>query len=424
MDQPGTAKPVQVITLGCRLNAYESEVMRGHAQDFQHPHTIIINTCAVTGEAERQSRQTVRRARKDNPDAHIIVTGCSVQINPDVYTQMPEVNQVIGNGHKMEATSFDPLNAPRVLMNDIMEIKETAHHLVTDMEGHARAFIQIQNGCDHRCTFCTIPFGRGNNRSVPMGEIFHQVAHLVENGCQEIVLTGVDITGYGGDLPGTPTLSQMTKRLLAQNPSLKRLRLSSLDPAELDETFFELVQNEPRLLPHFHISLQAGADLILKRMKRRHLRHHIIEFCEKVRQLRPDAVFGADVIVGFPTETDAMFQDTLDLIEQCNITFVHVFPYSKRQGTPAARMPQVKGDVIKERATRLRTLGDHLKRTFLQNQVGKEFEVVIEASNRGHTPHFAPCQIDGDTGPLLGTIQKVKIKGATDNVLLAQLLKL
>lgn len=418
------------MTLGCRLNTYESEVMRDHAKANGLEKTIIINTCAVTNEAERSSRQSIRKARKANPEARIIVTGCSVQINPDIYREMPEVDLVLGNQEKMLKSSFDPANFKsdkKVHVTDIMEIKETAHHLISGFEDQARAFIQIQNGCDHRCTFCTIPFGRGNNRSVPMGEITTQIQNLVKNGCQEVVFTGVDITGYGGDLPGTPTLGQMTKRVLAQVPELKRLRLSSVDPVEIDEDLFKLIANEPRLMPHMHISLQAGDDMILKRMKRRHLRHDAIEFCNKVRELRPDTVFGADIIAGFPTETEAMFQNTLDLVRDCNLTYLHIFPYSARQGTPAARMPQIAMNIRKERAAQLRKAGEQQQAAFFKSRVGTTASVLIEADGKGHTEHFAPITVYDDQHQVLSNdyvsrVVDVKVTESTDRGLIGTIL--
>ncbi len=348
---------MKVITFGCRLNTYESEVMKDHARKAGLDNAIIINTCAVTSEAERQARQTIRRARRENPDAKIIVTGCAAQVHPESFSSMPEVNQVIGNDLKLKAETWNPLLTERVRVNDIMEVKETASHMIAGFDHHARAFVQVQNGCDHRCTFCIIPYGRGNSRSVAMGEIVDQVRKLVESGYQEIVLTGVDITSYGPDLPGQPTLGQMVRRLLALVPDIKRLRLSSLDPVEIDEDLWRLIGEEPRMMPHLHLSMQAGDDMVLKRMKRRHLRQDLFDVCKRARQLRPDMVFGADIIAGFPTETDEMFENTLNAVKECDVTFLHVFPYSPRKGTPAARMPQVDGVVRKKRAKILRDLG-------------------------------------------------------------------
>lgn len=367
---------IKVVTFGCRLNTYESEVMKNLANDAGLKDAILVNTCAVTKEAERQARQSIRKLKRDNPNAKIIVTGCSAQINPTQYSDMEEVDRVLGNEEKMRLESYQ--NHERILVNDIMAVKETATHLISGFEGKVRAFVQIQNGCNHRCTFCTIPFGRGNSRSVPLGEIVTQIKILLQNGYKEIVLTGVDITDYGGDLPAKPTLGQTLKRLFILVPELMRLRLSSLDPVEVDEDLWDLIAHEKRLMPHLHLSLQAGDDLILKRMKRRHLRHDVVDFCKRARSLRPDAVFGADIIAGFPTENDTMFHNTLNIVEECDLTHLHVFPYSKRPGTPAARMPQVQGNVIKERAARLRHAGQRTLQRYLQAQIGKTHDVLIE----------------------------------------------
>src|SRR4051794_2460406 len=348
----------KLITLGCRLNTFESEVMRGHAAAAGLSDAIIVNTCAVTAEAERQARQAIRKARRENPQAKIIVTGCAAQIAPEKYAALPEVDHVLGNSEKLEAASFqriaDGSANDRIAVSDIMLVKETAAHLISGFAERSRAFVEIQQGCDHRCTFCIIPFGRGNNRSVPVGEVVARVRKLVDNGFREIVLTGVDITGYGSDLPGTPQLGQLVRRILALVPELERLRLSSLDVIEVDDELLRLIGEEPRLMPHLHLSLQAGDDMILKRMKRRHLRGDAIRFSEQVRRLRPDVVLGADLIAGFPTEDEAMFRNSLALVEECGLTFLHVFPFSARHGTPAAKMPQVPGDVRRERAGRLR----------------------------------------------------------------------
>ena len=385
---------VKVITFGCRLNTYESEVMKDHAKKAGLDNAIIINTCAVTSEAERQARQTIRRARRENPDAKIIVTGCAAQVNPQSFSEMPEVNQVIGNDLKLKAETWNPLLTERVRVNDIMQVKETANHMIAGFDHHARAFVQVQNGCDHRCTFCIIPYGRGNSRSVAMGEIVDQVRKLVEGGYQEIVLTGVDITSYGPDLPGQPTLGQMVRRLLALVPNIKRLRLSSLDPVEIDEDLWKLIGEEPRMMPHLHLSMQAGDDMILKRMKRRHLRQDLFDVCKRARQLRPDMVFGADIIAGFPTETDEMFENTLNAVKECDVTFLHVFPYSPRKGTPAARMPQVNGIVRKERAKILRELGSQQVRKHLSELVGKTLPVLVERNNKSRTEYFSEVMLD------------------------------
>ncbi|RZI47160.1 tRNA (N(6)-L-threonylcarbamoyladenosine(37)-C(2))-methylthiotransferase MtaB [Candidatus Finniella inopinata] len=393
----------QVITFGCRLNTYESEAIKDLSHQAGLSGAILINTCAVTAEAERQARQTIRKLRRENPDAKIIVTGCGAQMNPKQYADMPEVTSVIGNQEKMQLETYQKLVNPdqhaRVLVNDIMSVRETASHLVSGFEGKARAFVQVQNGCDHRCTFCTIPFGRGNSRSVPLGEIVDQVRLLVESGYQEIVFTGVDITAYGGDLPGTPTLGQAIRRLLALVPDLKRLRLSSLDPVEIDEDLWRLIGEEPRLMPHLHLSLQAGDDLILKRMKRRHLRQDAIGFCKRARDLRPDVAFGADLIAGFPTETDEMFENSLRIVDECDLSFLHVFPYSPRPGTPASRMPQVPKSLIKLRAAMLRQKGDDALQKLFDHWVGKTAVVLVESVDQkqgsmiGKTDHFIPVRI-------------------------------
>lgn len=410
-----------VVTFGCRLNAYESEVIREKALKAGLQNAVVFNTCAVTAEAERQARQAIRKYRRDYPDRKIIVTGCAAQINPDSFAQMAEVDQVLGNTEKLEEKYFDPhLDHARILVNDIMAVRETAEHLIAGFDGRSRAFIQVQNGCDHRCTFCTIPYGRGNNRSVPLGVIVDQVRLLLSKGFQEIVLTGVDITAYGEDLPGKPTLGQIVKRLLAQVPELPRLRLSSLDPVEVDADLFHVFATNPRLMPHFHLSLQAGDNMILKRMKRRHLRQDAIDICHKFRAIRPDVTFGADIIAGFPTETEEMFQNTLRIVEECDLTFLHVFPYSPREGTPAARMPQVKGDIIKERASRLRSLGQQSLDKALTRFVGQEVSVLLETETQGHSEHFLKVQL---TKPAVaGSIIQARIFGIKDNALQAEAL--
>jgi threonylcarbamoyladenosine tRNA methylthiotransferase MtaB len=384
----------KIITFGCRLNTYESEIMRKFL-DNTAEEVIVFNTCAVTAEAERQARQAIRKARRENPNVKIIVTGCSAQVSPDTYMQMSEVDRVLGNDDKLKADNFrfDTFNTEKAIVNDIMSVKETAGHLISNFQGKSRAFIQIQNGCDHRCTFCIIPFGRGNSRSVPVGDIVNQCRILVENGYQEIVLTGVDITAYGADLPGQPKLGEMVRRLLKLVPDIKRLRISSIDSVEVDEELLKLVESEHRLMPHFHLSLQAGDNLILKRMKRRHLREDAIRMCDEFRKCRSDVVFGADLIAGFPTETDEMFQNTLKIIDECNLTYLHVFPYSKRPDTPAARMPQVSSEVIKERAKQLREIGKQREAAFLKSQIGTKASVLVESDNLGRTEHFSPVDL-------------------------------
>ena len=408
-----------ILTFGCRLNAFESEVMRGHAAATGLEDAVIVNSCAVTAEAERQVRQSIRRARRENPHARIIVTGCAAQINPDKYAAMEEVDRVIGNEEKLRADIWSGLgDTPRVSVNDIMTVRETAPHLISGFEGRARAFVEIQQGCDHRCTFCIIPFGRGNNRSVPIGVIVDQVRTLVDQGYREIVLTGVDITDYGLDLPGRPRLGDMIKRLLALVPDLPRLRLSSVDPAEIDDTLFGLIAEEPRLMPHFHISVQSGDDLILKRMKRRHCRADIERFVDRVRALRPDAAFGADIIAGFPTETEDALANSVSLVERCGLTWLHVFPYSERPGTPAAKMPQLPGDVRKARAAELRAAGAAQVQRFLDAQIGSVADVLVEKDAAGRTPQFANVRIDGAAAD--GVIVPARIVARDNDTLIAQ----
>ena len=404
-----TLKEPEIITFGCRLNAYESEVMRGHAAGLGD--TVIVNTCAVTAEAERQARQAIRRARRERPEARIIVTGCAAQIDPKAYARMTEVDRVIGNEEKLAPESFLPERTERVAVADIMAVKETAGHLIEGFAARTRAFVQVQQGCDHRCTFCIIPYGRGNSRSVPIGEVVRQVRSLVEHGVAEVVLSGVDITDYGKDLPGRPSLGQMMRRLFAQVPELPRLRLSSVDPIEIDEDVLRLLAEEPRFLPHLHLSLQAGDDLILKRMKRRHLRADAERLCERARTLRPDVVFGADLIAGFPTEDAGMFENTLAAVEDFGLTYLHVFPYSPRPGTPAARMPQVRGPERKERAQRLRAAGDAALQRFLESRVGTSAQVLVEKQGFGHSEHFAPVTLAGGT---VGKIVEARITGTAE----------
>ncbi len=385
---------LKIITFGCRLNTYESEVMKTHAKEAGLENAVIVNTCAVTGEAERQARQAIRRAKRENPSAKIIVTGCAAQVHTESFAAMDEVDQVIGNDIKLKAEAWNPALTERVRVNDIMQVRDTASHMIAGFDHHARAFVQVQNGCDHRCTFCIIPYGRGNSRSVAMGEIVEQVRKLSQSGYNEIVLTGVDITSYGADLPGQPSLGQMVRRLLGLVPEIKRLRMSSLDPVEIDDDLWRLIAEDQRMMPHLHLSMQAGDDMILKRMKRRHLRKDLYEVCEKARNLRPDIVFGADIIAGFPTETDEMFQNTYNALKDCNVTFLHVFPYSARIGTPAARMPQVKGDVRKERARLLRELGAEHVKNHLSGLIGKTLPVLAERNKVSRTEYFSEVRLD------------------------------
>ncbi len=415
-----STKEPELVTFGCRLNTYESEVMRAHAKQAGLEDAIIFNTCAVTKEAERQARQAIRRARRDNPNAKIIVTGCSAQINPEMYAEMPEVTRIIGNDLKLKPETWGAPGEEKVLVNDIMSVTETASHLIDGVEGHARAFIQVQNGCDHRCTFCIIPYGRGNSRSVAIGEIAAQVRKLVEAGYNEIVMTGVDVTSYGADLPGKPSLGQMIRRVLALVPELPRLRLSSLDPVEIDDDLWRLIAEEPRLMPHLHLSLQAGDDMILKRMKRRHLRADVIAMCSRARSYRPDMAFGADIIAGFPTETDAMFDNTLKIVDECDLTFLHVFPYSERDGTPAAKMPQVAPILRKERAALLREKGEKQVQNFLKCHVKKERQVIVESDKIGRTEHFAQVLLDGAYSP--GSLLRVKTLAVENDYLTGEVL--
>lgn len=390
-------KGTEIITFGCRLNTYESEVMKDHAAQAGLDGAIIFNTCAVTNEAVRQARQAIRKARRENPDARIIVTGCAAQIAPDDFSKMSEVDLVLGNAEKMQAESWTPAFAlhtnERVRVNDIMSITETAGHLVQGLEGRARAFVQVQNGCDHRCTFCIIPYGRGNSRSVPAGEVVNQIRVLVENGYREVVLTGVDITSYGSDLPGHPSLGNLANRILKLVPDLQRLRISSIDSIEADDALMRLIADEERLMPHLHLSLQSGDNMILKRMKRRHSREDSIRFCEEARRLRPDIAFGADFIAGFPTETDEMFENTLRLADECGLTWLHVFPYSPRPGTPAARMPQLDRGLIKARAERLRHKGATRLGLHLDAGIGATRPVLMESEILGRTHQFTPVRL-------------------------------
>ncbi len=392
---------VEVITFGCRLNTYESEVMRGEAEKAGLNNAILVNTCAVTGEAVRQARQAIRRARRDNPHARIIVTGCAAQTEKDSFAEMPEVDAVLGNEEKLRSASYRSLpdfgvsTEEKVRVNDIMSVTETAPQMVKAIDGHVRAFIQVQNGCDHRCTFCIIPYGRGNSRSVPMGAIVDQARTLVEGGYREIVLTGVDATSYGGDLPGQPSLGLLAKTLLKHVPDIIRLRLSSIDSIEADRHLFDLIADETRFMPHLHLSLQHGDDLILKRMKRRHSRDDAIAFCRTVRELRPEMSFGADMIAGFPTETEEMAGQSASLAEECGIAHLHVFPYSPRPGTPAARMPQLDRALVKARAARLRETGQRLQLDHLSAMAGSRQTILVENNGLAHTENFTLADATG-----------------------------
>ena len=408
---------IDIVTFGCRLNAFEAEVIRREAEAAGLKDTIVINSCAVTNEAVAQARQSIRKLKRERPEARIVVTGCAAQTQSGMFADMSEVDRVVGNDDKMRSSAwretrnaFDLGAGEKIAVSDIMAVKEMAPHLIDGFaSGLPRVFVQVQNGCDHRCTFCIIPFGRGNSRSVPMGAVVDQVRTLAERGHAEIVLTGVDLTGYGTDLPGAPKLGMLTKQILRHVPELRRLRVSSIDSIEADADLLDAIAGDARLMPHLHLSLQSGDDMILKRMKRRHSRQDAIAFCEQVRRLRPDIAFGADIIAGFPTETEEMFSRSLDLVEQCGLTFLHVFPYSPRPGTPAARMPQVAGGAIKERAKRLRTAGEAALRKRLQAEIGATREVLIESDGQGRTEHYLPVAIAGER---VGSVVSLTIGGS------------
>ncbi len=407
---------IEIVTFGCRLNAFESEVIAREAERAGLEQTIVINSCAVTNEAVAQARQSIRRLKRERPEARIVVTGCAAQTQAKMFADMSEVDRVVGNDDKMRGEAwratreaFAAASREKIAVTDIMAVKAMAPHRIDGFQsGLPRAFVQVQNGCDHRCTFCIIPFGRGNSRSVPIGAVVDQVRKLTERGHAEIVLTGVDLTSYGADLPGGPKLGQLTRQILRHVPDLKRLRISSIDSVEADRDLLEVIAEDERLMPHMHLSLQSGDDLILKRMKRRHSRSQAIDFCAQVRRLRPDIALGADMIAGFPTETEEMFERSLALVEECGLTFLHVFPYSPRPGTPAARMPQVAGGAIKERAKRLRGAGEAALRKRLASEIGATRNVLIESATQGRTEHFLPAAISGDTP---GAVRALTITG-------------
>ncbi len=410
-------------TLGCRLNAYESEAMKDLAQHAGLNNAVIVNTCAVTAEAVRKSKQEIRRLRRDHPDAKVIVTGCAAQIEPETFANMTEVDAVIGNTEKMQAATWDGLasdfigDTERVKVDDIMSVTETAGHLIDGFGTRSRAYVQVQNGCDHRCTFCIIPFGRGNSRSVPAGVVVDQIKRLVDKGFNEVVLTGVDLTSWGADLPAEPKLGDLVMRILKLVPDLARLRISSIDSIEVDENLMQAIATEHRLMPHLHLSLQHGDDLILKRMKRRHLRDDAIRFCEDAKKLRPNMTFGADIIAGFPTETEAHFENSLKLVTECDLTWLHVFPYSPRQGTPAARMPQLNGQIIKARAARLREAGERQVDEHLAAQIGTTHHILMENPHMGRTEQFS--EVSFETPQSEGSIVTAKIQSRSGNRLLA-----
>jgi len=406
---------VDVVTFGCRLNAYESEVIRREAAAAGVADAVVVNTCAVTAEAVRQAKQTIRRLKRETPGTRIVVTGCAAQTESAAFAAMPEVDRVIGNEEKFDAQAL--MTGAKIAVSDIMAVKAIRSHAIDSIEGRARAFVQVQNGCDHRCTFCIIPYGRGNSRSLPVDDVVSQIRRLVSNGYREVVLTGVDITGYGTNLPGTPRLGVLVKRILRDVPELARLRLSSIDSVEADADLLDALASESRLMPHLHLSLQAGDDLILKRMKRRHLRRDAIAFCEQVRRLRPDVAFGADIIAGFPTESENMFARSLDLVDECGLAHLHVFPFSPRPGTPAARMPQLDRAIVKERARRLREKGEIAMRHHLDGDVGRRRQLLAEARTLGRTEQFMPVRLAAPVEP--GVILDVTIKGHDGRQLLA-----
>ena len=410
-------------TLGCRLNAYETEAMKELSQSAGLQNAVIVNTCAVTAEAVRKARQEIRKLRRENPEARLIVTGCAAQTEPETFTAMGEVDAVIGNTEKMRADTWQGLAADFigetevVQVDDIMSVTETAGHLIDGFGTRSRAYVQVQNGCDHRCTFCIIPYGRGNSRSVPAGVVVEQIKRLVGKGYNEVVLTGVDLTSWGADLPAEPKLGDLVMRILKLVPDLPRLRISSIDSIEVDDNLMQAIATEPRLMPHLHLSLQAGDDMILKRMKRRHLRDDAIAFCEEAKRLRPDMTYGADIIAGFPTETDTMFENSLKLIEECDLTWLHVFPYSPRNGTPAAKMPAVNGKVIKARAAQLRNAGDAKVRAHLSKQIGMTHHILMENPTMGRTEQFT--EVTFETDQIEGQIVTAPILGQTSTQLTA-----
>ncbi|HLX14425.1 MAG TPA: tRNA (N(6)-L-threonylcarbamoyladenosine(37)-C(2))-methylthiotransferase MtaB [Bradyrhizobium sp.] len=414
---------VEIVTFGCRLNAFESEVMRVEAERAGLADTVVINSCAVTNEAVAQARQSIRRLKRERPHLRIVVTGCAAQTQAEMFAGMEEVDRVVGNDDKMRSEAWRQTQAAldaaggsgieadkKIAVTDIMSVRAMAPHLLGGFQkGLPRVFVQVQNGCDHRCTFCIIPYGRGKSRSVPMGAVVDQIRALVERGHAEIVLTGVDLTGYGADLPGSPKLGQLTKQILRHVPELKRLRISSVDLIEVDSDLLDVIADDDRLMPHLHLSLQSGDDLILKRMKRRHSRQDAIDFCAQVRRLRPDIALGADIIAGFPTETEEMFRRSQDLVDACGLTFLHVFPYSPRPGTSAARMPQVAGNEIRQRASLLRAVGEAALQRRLAAEIGARREILIESATQGRTEHFLPVAISGEAP---GAVKTLVVQGS------------
>jgi threonylcarbamoyladenosine tRNA methylthiotransferase MtaB len=418
-----TPKPPIFATLGCRLNSYETQAMKELSAQAGMGDAVVVNTCAVTAEAVRKARQEIRKLKRDNPEARMIVTGCAAQIEPQTFAAMDEVDLVLGNTEKMDPATWSGLagnfigDTEKVIVDDIMSVTETAQHLIDGFGTRSRAYVQVQNGCDHRCTFCVIPYGRGNSRSVPAGVIVDQIKRLVQSGFNEVVLTGVDLTSWGADLPSEPKLGDLVARILKLVPDLPRLRISSIDSIEVDEALMGAIATEPRLMPHMHLSLQAGDNMVLKRMKRRHLRDDAIRFCEDAKALRPDMTFGADIIAGFPTETEEMFENSLKLVEECDLTWLHVFPYSPRPGTPAAKMPQVNGRAIKDRAARLRRLGARRVTRHLEQQIGHTHHILMENPRMGRTAQFAEVRFETDQPE--GQIVTRTIKGVAGNQLVA-----
>ena len=416
-------KNQNIITFGCRLNSFDSQIIREKANSEKLNNIFFINTCAVTKEAENQAKKKIRKIKRENPEAKIIVTGCSAQINPTDYKKMKEVDLILGNEEKFKFKKYLNLlnnNSPAIMVNNIMSVKETANHFIKGFDKKARAFVQIQTGCDHRCTFCIIPFGRGNSRSVPIAKIYNQIKLLLENGFKEIVLTGVDLTSYGNDLYGEPKLGKLIKEIFKKIKNLERLRLSSLDAIEIDKDLIDIISHEERLMPHLHLSIQSGDNIILKRMKRRHSREDVINLCNNLKQFRNNIVFGADIIAGFPTETNEMFLNSKKILSECDLTYLHIFPYSNRPNTPASKMPQISNEIIKERAKLLRTEGDKILQKFLKKQVNKKHKILFESETEGHSENFIP--IKTLTKQRAGEIVNVKGKKVADGKLISQVM--
>ena len=416
-------KNQNIITFGCRLNSFDSQIIREKANSEKLNNIFFINTCAVTKEAENQAKKKIRKIKRENPEAKIIVTGCSAQINPTDYKKMKEVDLILGNEEKFKFKKYLNLlnnNSPAIMVNNIMSVKETANHFIKGFDKKARAFVQIQTGCDHRCTFCIIPFGRGNSRSVPIAKIYNQIKILLKNGFKEIVLTGVDLTSYGNDLYGEPKLGKLIKEIFKKIKNLERLRLSSLDAIEIDKDLIDIISHEERLMPHLHLSIQSGDNIILKRMKRRHSREDVINLCNNLKQFRNNIVFGADIIAGFPTETNEMFLNSKKILSECDLTYLHIFPYSNRPNTPASKMPQISNEIIKERAKLLRTEGDKILQKFLKKQVNKKHKILFESETEGHSENFIP--IKTLTKQRAGEIVNVKGKKVADGKLISQVM--